>query len=76
MAEMQLVTQPIAHSYQHTELWLYNYVRLRLHRCIIYYSELPPPTTTTTPPPPLTIYPRDMLLIRNCILLFKMFYRS
>lgn len=27
MAQMQLVTQPIAHSYQCTELWLYNYVR-------------------------------------------------
>lgn len=28
MAQMQLVTQPIAHSYRCTELWLYNYVRL------------------------------------------------
>lgn len=27
MAQMQLVTQPIAHSYRRTELWLYNYVR-------------------------------------------------
>lgn len=28
MAQMQLVTQPIAHSYRCTELRLYNYVRL------------------------------------------------
>lgn len=28
MAQMQLVTLPIAHSYRCTELWLYNYVRL------------------------------------------------
>lgn len=26
MAQMQLVTQSTAHSYQHTELWLHNYV--------------------------------------------------
>lgn len=35
--QMQLVTQPIAHSYRCTELWLYNYVR---------------PTPAHRPPPP------------------------
>lgn len=52
MAQMQLVTQPIAHSYRRTELWLYNYVR---------HAPVDVTYTTVSPPPQLFIPEKDFL---------------
>lgn len=60
MAQMQLVTQPIAHSYRCTELWLYNYVRLH------YSTPTSSPTSADS-----TAQCREI----HCTLLLKRFTR-